>query len=66
MGGNVEINRMLKRLQAEAKEKDEEIKRLEDMNRLHGMVSGPIKTGKQRNSIYTCEPLHTQTCKCIL
>ena len=47
---------MLCRLQAERKEKDNEIKRLQDIRTLENMTEGPIKSGtgtKLTKTIYT-------------
>ena len=44
-GCSVEIASMLQRLNSEKRQKDEEIKRLTEINELQGMVGGSIKTG---------------------
>ena len=43
----MEISKMLKRLQAESAEKNEEIQRLQDMQHLHSMVEGSVKSGRK-------------------
>ena len=45
-GDSMEISKMLKRLQAEADEKNQEIERLKDINRLQEMIGGPLQSGQ--------------------
>ena len=42
----MEISNMLKRLQDEKREKEKEIQRLEDINRLEEMTSGQVIAGE--------------------
>ena len=44
-GAGVEINRMLARLQDEKKQKEAEIQRLQDIQRLDSMVNNDVQSG---------------------